>query len=739
MDKWKNLLTALCVVFAIAIEAANTIYDNQNAAAAALVANLTLPQKIGQMLLPANNALTANYAPGGLAGAQAAWAAADNVPSFTLGDALGFQAITTYNIGAILTAGGPIEYSGSLPEDQRLVQWQCLADTLQLYAATTTPDLPLLLGTDAVHGNQHVVGSVLFPQNIGLGATHDPNLINLVGAWTAYNVKTSHWNWAYAPTLAVGHDYRWGRFYESFTSNADVMQVLAQYYIAGLQGITNGTTGQILGVLGTAKHFLADGNTQAGYDEGFSYAPDLNTVWAQNGAGYQGAVSQTVFAPAVGTVAEVGSAMASYSSLNGVPMHFGGDFNILSQFRNTGITYQNETYQLSGFVVSDYDGIARAAWKYNTLHGNTLSLAEAMAMSVNAGVDMIMMSQSAYTNYIDPGTFIPPTFQNLSPPYYLNLADVVNAITTAVSTGLISQARIDDAVTRILRTKLAMNSAVPATPPGASEADVALQAASESLVLLKNGAVIPVTAGNTEFVFLMGDYNDVGVQNGGWSVNWQGQKGNYYWTGLDKTTSNATTILDGINNTALAPEAQIITGETAVLNYPLGGMGGPTGANSIAVIAISEFPYAEVMGDVENQSPLYKQGAVQGFNAYAPLVQNCDLSLMFTAQQIQAIQYLQNGGIPVITVAFSGRPIVVTGTSTSPLTLSNAFIAAFLPGTSGGQAIADLIFGAFTTKSVSNVINGSTYYSNTLPFAWPASMAEVIEETPTLFPAGYGL
>jgi beta-glucosidase len=731
IKKLKISVAASAVLFSTALHYVNaaTIYDQHTATAASMVQGMSLSQKIGQMLLPAINALTINYAPGGVEGAQAAWGNSGTppTPSTTLGDALGFSAITTYNVGALLQAGGPILYSGSQPIDQRLGQWQALAATAQLYQ---TEGLPLLLGTDGIHGNQHVVGTILFPHNIGLGATHNPALVNLVAAWTGFDIATSGFNWSFMPTVAIGHDYRWGRFYECFSSNNDVILALAQNYVAGLQGITNATTGQVTGALACCKHFIADGNTQTGVDEGFAYTPDLNTLWQNDGAGYAGAVALT------GPIAQTGSAMASYNSLNGIPMHFGGAFDILNQFRNSGVVIGNNTYQMAGFVVSDYDGIARAAWKYNMLHNTQLTLAQAMAMSINAGVDLIMMSAAAYTNPFNEGTFIPPNFQNLSPPYYTNLGDVVAAITEAVNTGLISQARIDDAVTRILRTKLSMSFTVPAAP-ATPEATVSLNAAQQSLVLLKNtSSAIPRTAGNMEFVFLLGSYDDIGIQNGGWTVNWQGQEGNFYWTTADKASAHATSILDGVNNTSLHAGAQIVLGETNTLNYPLTGI---SSANSVAIVVVNEIPYAEFMGDVENQNPWYLQGAVQGDNFYTPLVQNTFLGVNFTDQQVSAINYLKSVGVPIVTVLFSGRPIVITEGAGAPLPLSDAFIAAFLPGTSGGQAVANVVFGSFTTKSVTNMINGVNYSSNTLPFAWPASMREVIKQSPTLFPAGYGL
>lgn len=706
----KGLFFLFCFPYLLCFSA--TIYDDYLVEAAEIVATLTLREKIGQMILPSTLALTNMYAPGGLNGAIAAWATTD--ASKELGDALGFDAITTYNIGAVYQAGGPLNYASTTSDQQDLAAWQKLTDTLQLYA---TLDMPLLIGSDAIHGNQHITGSILFPQSINLGATYNPDLIELVAAWTAYDVVQSGFNWSFMPTLSMADDLRWGRFYEGFGENVPVMKALSFSYISGLQQIADD---EIKGVVATAKHFFGDGNTSLGVDEGFTYSLSEDTAWETFGLGYESAVA-----------AQVGSIMASYSSLNGVPMHFGGAFGTLGKFRSGGITSGGETYALGGFVVSDYDGVARAAFKSNILSNTILSLKEMFSISINAGIDLFMISSAAYQNPFA----INDDIQNTSPPYYTSIGEIVDAIEEAVEDGLISVARIDDAVTRILQVKLATNFDLP-PEPATAEADVALAAAQQSLVLLKNeGDILPIAPADIEHVFLMGYYNDIGMQNGGWTINWQGQKGNEFWMGAFKDSSHATTILDGVQS--LVPGgASFVEGEQAIMADSLDGV---DASNSIAIVAIGEFPYAEYMGDIQNQNPWYAVGIKDGSNLYAPPIQSNFLGVLCSPEQEEAIAHLRTAGVPIVFVLFSGRPVVITEGVGAPLPLSDAFIAAFLPATSGGQAIANAIFGEYSFGSVTSEIDGITYRSNALPFAWPASMREVMEQTPTLFPVGYGL
>ena len=282
------------------------------------------------------------------------------------------------------------------------------------------------------------------------------------------NVQSSGFNWAYAPTVAIGHDYRWGRLYECYNSNLSVVKALTSNFIIGLQSIVNGT--HISGIL-AAKHFISDGDTEKGVDEGYAYSKSLKNTWKENGAGYEAAVDVSV-----------GSIMASYSSLNDIPMHFGGAFDILHQFTTKGIQgSKGKIYKMDGFILSDFIGVSKAAFKC-LQRKNTCGLLDcneklpgccgcqgtiericnkrrsssseeevsifevyvrAVAKAVNAGVDMLMITNNAaFVNQFDYNPR--PPYNNESPLFYNKIQTVVAALTTAIDRGLISQERFHD-------------------------------------------------------------------------------------------------------------------------------------------------------------------------------------------------------------------------------------------------------------------------------------------------------
>jgi len=738
------------------------LFDAYEQRADRIVSQMTRAEKIGQMILPTFKFLTSNRGPNAMQEAQEAWYVENDL--YQLGLICGFDAISTYHIGGILQDAAPLPYSG---EDQSLVQWRKVAAIANLFyngpAGTN-----LLLATDSVHGDQHVTGTILFPHNIGLGATHNPHLVGQIGHWTNRNMQSTGFNWSFSPTVAVGYDYRWGRQYECYSANLKVLKSLAFQYIKGIQRIRND---QLSGVLATAKHFIADGDTVKGRDEGYAFSSCLEEVWKKNGSGYEGAVD-----------ACVGSIMASYSSLNNIPMHFGGAFNILNKFVNEGIRgCHGKNYRMDGFVVTDYVGVSRAAYKCLLLSDQCDLLGSweggkcfkdclkpiksshssqnycclcsdertglfnlyvrAVAKAVNAGVDMLMIADNSA--FLDPFDYEPrPPYTTLSPLYYTTkIKRVVNAIDAAVKEGLISEERFNEAVKRIICVKLSMYPTIVqplSNQEITEEASASLRAAEQSLVLLKNeDCALPVDSNSVQNVFLIGAYDDIGTQNGGWTVTWQGQKGNKYWLqgSMEKQTSHATSISDGVRN-ILGNTPSYTEGEEAILSTNLNGVN-PN--NSIAIIAIAEPPYAEYNGDIDNDNPWYLKGALGGENVYNSPIQPEFLGIQFTCEQLKAIEHLKSAGVKIITILFSGRPIVITEGKEAPLDHSDAFIAAFLPGTSGGQAIANAIFGRYGFKSVENVIYKKTYHSNTLPYAWPANMKEVKSHQYTLFPIEYGL
>lgn len=682
---------------------------------------MSLDEKIGQLLLPSYVLLANAVSNNGVACKTAI--NDPTTPKEKIISACGLDQIAKYHLGAVLTGGGPYFNAPTLEN------WSQLNALATEEHALGSPHDPLLLtGNDAIHGNMHVQGAVIFPHDIGLGVSHDPNLIQNIGNLVGQDSLASGFNWVYMPTLAVAQDLRWGRTYESFGQEPALVKMMGKAYVSGFQDIQNHT---LQGPLATAKHFIGDGATQYGLDEGDdAYTGDEASFWKENGQGYEGALQ-----------ANVGSIMVSYNAIddkdtgNNTRMHFGGKWDIVNQFKNTGIVgSDSQNYQFEGFMVSDWNAPTRSAYFYNQYH-NHLSLPQIMAKSINGGVDMIMLGQGDNSNPFDPH----------SAPNFTTVGQVADAIKLALYQNLISQARLHDAVIRILQVKLAMapQSISDYQALQAKERALALTAAEESMVLLKNNhSTLPLQlaqAQKIKNVIFIGDTDDLGLQNGGWTVNWQGQKGNQYFTGADKKSSGATTLEEGIKakfkqfHIYGVRYFHINSSEQDALPTDINR------DNTLVIGLVSEVPYAEFMGDIANPfepDDWYAMGAANGYNFYLGLPQNQQLALYYSINEGLAISMLkQKFGVPVISVVYSGRPVILSnGNSTiSPLLNSDAIIAAFLPGTLGGQALANSVFGDYHFNH-----NGK---SNTLTFPWPANMQQVEDhfQSGALFKIGYGL
>jgi beta-glucosidase len=659
------------------------IFTRQSAEARQIVKRMSLDEKVGQMTL-----------------APLAMIDLDNAS----------RSVRRARLGAVLPDANWIPAGG--PD---MSSWRGVARSVSARpVAAGGRRIGLLLGTDAVHGNQHVTSSVLFPHNIGLGATRSASAVNAGAAWTGYSARRSGFNWIYAPTVAVAHDYRWGRTYESFSRDPARVERLGRAFVTGAQAIRKGS---IRGALATAKHFIGDGDTAQGVDEGNAIVTDMPAFLRDNYPGYRGAIA-----------AGVGSVMASYSQINGLPMHLNRNqlTNVLKRGRG-GVPGQQP---FAGFVVSDFGGVDKAA----TLAG--ISYPQALARAINAGIDMVMLSQFSTGNY-------------------KSIAAFQRILARHVRAGRIPMARINDAVKRILRVKLAMGlvqskrkrastaGSPPAAPrPRGTAVDVARSAAAQSLVLLKNdGDTLPVPARRVKKVILLGSHiDDIGSQSGGWTVTWQGQPGNTFWSGTF-ADSKATSLADGLQDVygigvaggAFAfrqPSAEFLRDQL---------LGGAISAkDTIAVVAIGELPYAEWAGDRDNNNPLYPKFC-QAIPT-VPCTQSNRTDLEYDSATLAAIHALRESGVKVITVLFSGRPLVITRTPSgapnpdAPLNQSDAVIAAFLPSTTGGRALANAISGVYRFRAGG---------ANRLPFAWPDSQAQIQDpaalEASPLFPRGFGL
>lgn len=551
-----------------------------------------------------------------------------------------------YKLGSVLNGGN------SAPNNDEFAppaEWLKLADAF--YDASMArddgrPRIPVLWGTDAVHGNNNIVGATLFPHNIGLGAARNPGLMREIGRVTAEETAAAGLDWSFAPTLAVVQDDRWGRTYESYSEDPAIVASYAAPVVEGLQG-TVGTKGFMdrTRVIATAKHFVGDGGTLNGKDQGDARIPEaaLRDVHA---AGYVPALKAGAL-----------TVMASFSSWNGTKMH-------ANQSLLTGVLKQR--WGFPGFVVGDWNAHGQVPGCTN----------ESCAAAINAGLDMFMMSGDWKKLY-------------------------ANTLAQARS-GEIPAARLDDAVRRILRVKLWAGLFEAGRPSSrrlagrferigsAHSKEVARRAVRESLVLLKNnGNLLPLKA-SANILIAGAAADSIAQQAGGWSITWQG-------TGVPNSAfPNATSIRKGIEDTVKA------AGGHAAYS-PEGSYARKPDA---AIMVFGETPYAEFMGDRPHLE-------------YSP----------DDKRDLAILRKLRAAGVPVVAVFLSGRPMWTN----AEINASDAFVAAFLPGSEGG-GVADLLF---RTRPGYD-------FRGKLSFSWPRRPDQYALNSrdpgyDPLFPLGYGL
>ncbi|TNE63996.1 MAG: glycoside hydrolase family 3 protein [Alphaproteobacteria bacterium] len=584
----------------------------------ALIAAMTVEEKVGQIVQPEIQYITP-------------------------------KEVRDYHIGSILNGGG------SLPHRNKYAtpgEWLAMADAFydaSLDVAPDRPKIPLLWGSDAVHGHNNVIGATIFPHNIGLGAAHDVDLMRRIGGVTALEMRVTGIDWTFAPTLAVVQDDRWGRTYESYSEAPELVKAYGGAMVEGLQGVVG--TPEFLDVnhvVATAKHFVGDGGTEGGDDQGDAKVSEqeLRDIHA---AGYESAIE-----------AGVQTAMASFSSWNGVKLH--GHKYLLDDILKGRMGFD-------GPVVSDWNA-----------HGQVKGCSNvSCAQSVNAGIDIVMVPQ-------DWKGFYENTLQD-------------------AKAGIISSARLDEAVRRILRMKFRAGLFDKPRPSARGVAGkdgiigqpahkaLAREAVRKSLVLLKNkDHVLPIQPGKT--VLVIGDGADnIGKQAGGWTISWQG-------TGNQNSDfPGGTSIYDGIKERVEA------AGGTVVL-----AADGKTDVKPDVVIAVyGENPYAEFQGDRDTLE--YEPG------------DKTDLAL---------VKPWHDAGIPVVSVFLSGRPLWVN----PEMNASDAFVAAWLPGSQGAGVADVLVAGADGTPAHD--------FTGRLSFSWPKTPLQAVLDRrhpnyDPLFAFGYGL
>jgi len=546
------------------------------------------------------------------------------------------DAVTRYFIGSILSGGG-----GS-PARNTTEAWANMVDNFQEAALKTRLAIPIIYGVDAVHGHANLKGAVVFPHNIGLGATGNAELVRRIGEATAKEMAATNIRWNFSPVIAVVQDIRWGRTYEAFSENTALVAEMGVAYLEGLQGES---LSNYMNVLATPKHYIGDGGTRWGTSTTPGYKIDQGDLQVDE------ATLRELFLPPYQAAIEAGaqSIMVSFSSWNGTKMH-------AQKYLITDVLKNELGFE--GFVVSDWQGIDQIDPDYYT----------AVVTAINAGIDM-----------------------NMVPHAYMMFIDTVKL---AVDKGDISMERIDDAVRRILTVKFSMGLfEQPYSNPdlfdlvGSYEhRQLAREAVAKSLVLLKNeGDLLPISK-DTPLIFLAGEgANNIGLQCGGWTIQWQGASG---------AITPGTTIKDAFQATA---SGRVQFNRFGKFDNILDQSGEPLIAD-VGVVVISERPYAEGQGDSDN--------------------------LALNQIDIDLLNRVSERSQKVVVIIISGRPLLIA----DYLDLADAWVAAWLPGTEG-QGIADVIFGdlPFTGKT---------------PFTWPVSMDQLplrSSKDAPLYPFGFGL
>lgn len=545
--------------------------------------------------------------------------------------------IQTYGLGGMLSG------SGGRPDDNTPLGWKQMVETFVSESRSSRLGIPILYGVDAIHGHSNIPGATVFPHFIGLGASGDAILVKKVAQATADELLATGVRWSYSPTYDMPEDIRWGRVYETFSDDPLLVSSLGSAYIRGLQE-NQAESSTTISVLATPKHYIGVGGMLWNTSSNDTFRIDQGSTPADEKK------LRAHYLPPFQKAIEVGAASIM------IGLNRWGDTKIASSTYLIQ-TVLKEELGFTGFVVSDWYGIYEVP-------GNNYTAA---VTAINAGVDMAML------------------------PF--DYKEFARDIRHAVNNGDISEARIDDAVQRILTAKFQLGLFETSTTPDVSEVGssahraLARDAVAKSLVLLKNdGDLLPIKE-DVRTIRVAGSAADnIGRQAGAWTVEWQGIDGNWL--------PGATSILAGIKESA--GEGSVIQFDTDA-NFSFGS---PKADLGIAIVG--EPPYAEGLGD--NPSPFLSK------------------------EDIAVINRLKETSLKVVVILVTGRPLIIT----EDIKNWDATVVAWLPG-SEGAGVADVLFGAkpFTGK---------------LPLPWPSTLKQLPivggitnDRSAPLFPRYFGL
>lgn len=560
--------------------------------------------------------------------------------------------ITDLFIGSLLSGGGGVPQLSTISKEYESIEsnnpksWVNMYNGYQDYALKTRLGIPIIYGIDAVHGHNNVYGATIFPHNIGLGCSMDSDLIERVSYATSVEVAATGLNWTFSPCIAIPQDERWGRYYEGFSESSELVSRLGVSAIKGYQKFISKNRPT---VAACAKHFIGDGSTIWG--TGRDNKIDRGNTFINDDI-----IDNFLLPPYEDAVkADVKTIMASYNSINGEKCH--GSSYLFNDLLKERLNFQ-------GFVISDWRGIDELEGSYK----------QDIITSINAGIDMVMV----------PGDTI------WGGEHYKKF---IKLLKESIEEESISMDRINDAVRRILKVKFEIDlfnhpkadlSLIDKV--GSKEHRLlAREAVRKSLVLLKNkNNILPLSKSYKKIHVAGKGADDIGIQCGGWSIEWQGKEGR-----ITEGTTIFQGILEHFNSSTSNKNTQI--------TYSSDGTGAE-GAD-VAILVLSEKPYAEWFGD--------------------------DNQLQLSEENKKLISNLKGTNIPIITVLISGRPLIIN----DELNDSDAFIAAWLPGTEGG-GISDILFGDYSP-------------TGKLSYTWPNSVDQIPinmnDYRKPLFPYGFGL
>jgi beta-glucosidase len=586
--------------------------------------------------------------------------------------------VKEFHIGSVLSGGG------SCPGNNTPADWVAMNDAY--WAASVEEDashlpIPILYGVDAIHGNNNVLGATIFPHNIGLGCAKEPALVKRIAEVTAREILATGVEWTFAPTLAVARNNHWGRTYESYSEDPEIVKSYAKPFVQGLQGDLGRDS-----VIACVKHWVGDGGTTYGIDQGDTRLSEAELR----------RIHMAPYPPAI--EAGVLTVMASFNSWNGDKLH--GHKYLLTDVLKNELGFE-------GFIISDWDGCDYLDPDFY----------KTVALGVNAGIDMFMVSEKWR-----------PFGESLR-HHVLN--------------GTVHTERIDDAVRRILYVKIKYGLFEKPRPAerfwsnsskfGSKEhREVAREAVRKSLVLLKNEHNLLPLRKDARIIVAGKNANDCGHQCGGFTVAWQGVSDNKNVAG--ESVVGAITSGYGANAAVqkgkIAGGTSIWEGISAVAQHAELNPDGKRAHKSkhdVGIVVIGETPYAEGLGDIRDGDNVIVEmgsqikGLMKVLHPYGKSLVLNDLH----PEDLKAIKNITDKGIPAVVVLLSGRTLIIE----KELEVSDAFVAAWLPG-SEGHGVADLLFGDYD-------------FQGKLSFTWQKKAGESFKNGDTpyepLFEYGYGL